>query len=64
LILRAGKGMLDQDDVLLPQDALERMLGEIDRAQAVDLTGADHFTLMFQPNPARDRALREFLAPT
>lgn len=63
LILRAGKGMLDQDDVLLPRDALERMLGEIDRAQAVDLTGADHFTLMFQPNPDRDRALREFLAP-
>lgn len=63
LILRAGKGMLADDDVLLPHDALERMLREMDRAKVVDLPETDHFTLMFQPNPARDRALREFLAP-
>ncbi|MCF8041384.1 MAG: alpha/beta hydrolase [Desulfarculaceae bacterium] len=63
LIVRAGKGMLNRDDVLLPTDALERMLREMDRARVVDLPDADHFTLMFQPNPRRDQALREFLAP-
>ena len=63
LIVRAGKGMLHGDDVLLPGDALERMLREMDRAKVVDLPDADHFTLMFQPNPKRDQALREFLAP-
>jgi len=63
LIVRGGKGMLQEDDVLLPGDALERMLREMDQAKVVDLPDADHFTLMFQPNPKRDQALREFLAP-
>lgn len=63
LIVRAGKGMLRGDDVLLPGNALERMLREMDRAEVVDLPDADHFTLMFQPNPKRDQALRKFLSP-
>lgn len=63
LILRAGKGMLQDDDVLLPRQALERMRGAMARAQVVELPEADHFTMMFQPNSRRDQALREFLAP-
>ncbi|MCB2191392.1 MAG: alpha/beta hydrolase [Deltaproteobacteria bacterium] len=63
LVLRATQGMLNEDDILLPADALERMLREIENSRVVDLPDANHFTLMFQPNPARDKALREFLAP-
>lgn len=63
LIMRAGKGLLQDDDVLLPDEVLARMRGEMAQAQVVDLPEADHFTLMFQPNPRRDQALREFLSP-
>ncbi len=62
LILRAGKGMLEEDDLLLPVEAAQRMVREMNRARVVELPGADHFTLVFQPNPVRDQALREFLA--
>lgn len=62
LALRATKGMLGGDEILLPDDALEAMLSAMPRARSVDLDDANHFSIMFQPNPARDAALREFLA--
>lgn len=63
LILRATEGLLRPDDVLLPQDALERMLRALPSARHVDVTGADHYSIVFQPHAGRDRALREFLRP-
>ena len=61
LILRATEGMLARDDVLLPEDVTERMVQEIADARRVDVNGTNHYTIVFQPNVERDRAIREFL---
>ncbi len=62
LIVRAGKGMLSDDDILLPEDVLERMLRELPNARSLDVEEANHYTVMFQNNEVRDRAIRTFLA--
>ncbi len=62
LVVRATKGMLGGDDILLPDDALAAMLAAMPRAASVDLGDANHFSIMFQPNPARDQAVLSFLA--
>ncbi len=61
LILRATEGMLARDDLLLPEDVTERMVREIANATRVDVDGTNHYTIVFQPNGERDRAIREFL---
>jgi len=61
LILRATEGLLVRDDILLPEDALNRMVEEIPSAKRVDVEGANHYMVVFQPNRTRDRALRDFL---
>ncbi len=61
LILRAVDGMLADDDILLPEDVVERMLREIPRARCVNLPATNHYNIVFQPNAERDRALREFI---
>lgn len=61
LILRAEDGMLTDDDILLPEDVVERMLREIPHARCVNLPGTNHYSIVFQPNAARDAALREFI---
>ena len=61
LILRATKGMLAQDDLLLPEDVAERMVREMPSVKRVDVKGSNHYSIMFQPNTARDQALLEFL---
>lgn len=61
LILRASKGMLGGDELLLPSDALANMLKAMPQARVADLPDTDHFSLLFQPNPARDRAILDFL---
>jgi pimeloyl-ACP methyl ester carboxylesterase len=61
LILRATEGMLTRDDMLLPEDVTERMVREIANARRVDVNGTNHYTIVFQPNGERDRAIREFL---
>ena len=61
LILRATKGMLARDDLLLPKDVTERMVREIANAARVDVDGTNHYSIIFQPNGERDRAIREFL---
>lgn len=61
LILRATKGMLAQDDLLLPEDVAERMVREMPNVKRVDVEGSNHYSIMFQPNTARDQALLEFL---
>jgi pimeloyl-ACP methyl ester carboxylesterase len=61
LILRATKGMLTEDDLVLPADVAERMVREIPNAKKVDVEGTQHYSILFQPSPMRDQALLEFL---
>jgi len=61
LILRATKGMLAEDDLLLPENVVERMVREIPNAKRVDVEGANHYSILFQPNPKRDQFILEFL---
>ena len=63
LILRATKGMLAKDDLLLPENVVERMVREIPNAKRVDIEGANHYSILFQPNKKRDKqAILEFLS--
>ncbi len=61
LILRATKGMLAEDDFVLPEDVAERMVREIKGAQRVDIEGSNHYTILFHPNPLRDQTILDFL---
>ncbi len=61
LILRATKGMLAEDDLLLPEDVVEQMVREIPNARRVDIKGANHYSILFQPNKKRDQAILKFL---
>jgi pimeloyl-ACP methyl ester carboxylesterase len=61
LILRATRGLLSQDDLLLPEDVIDRMAREIPRVQRFDVEGMNHYGIIFQPHAARDQAIREFL---
>ena len=61
LILRATKGMLAEDDLLLPEDVAERMVREIPNAKRVDIEGTNHYSILFHPNQKRDQAILEFL---
>ena len=61
LILRATKGMLAEDDLLLPEDVVERMIREIPNAKRVDIEDTNHYSILFQPNESRDQAILEFL---
>jgi pimeloyl-ACP methyl ester carboxylesterase len=61
LILRATKGMLAKDDLLLPEDVVEQMVREIPNSKRVDVEGANHYSILFQPNVKRDQAILQFL---
>jgi pimeloyl-ACP methyl ester carboxylesterase len=62
LILRATKGMLAEDDLLLPEDVVEPMVREIPNAKRVDVEGTNHYSILFQPNSKRDQAILKFLS--
>jgi len=62
LILRATEGLLSRDDYLLPIEAAERMVREMPNARCVDVEDTNHYTILFRPNEARDRAIDAFLA--
>jgi pimeloyl-ACP methyl ester carboxylesterase len=61
LILRAKKGMLAEDDLVLPKDVADRMVREIPNARSVDLENTNHYTILFQPNERRNQEILEFL---
>ncbi len=61
LILRATKGMLAEDDLVLPADVAEGMVREMSNAKNVDVEGTNHYSILFQPNTVRDQALLGFL---
>jgi len=62
LILRATEGMVAEADLLLPQDMVEGMVQEIPHAQYVDIPGTNHYSIVFDQNEIRDRAILGFLA--
>ena len=62
LILRAPEGMLSRDDILLPEDVIDRMLREIPNAKLVNVHGTNHYSIIFHPNDVRDRAIQEFIS--
>ncbi len=61
LILRAPEGILSEDDVVLTEDAVEKMVREMARAEKVDVAGTNHYVILFQANEMRDFAIRNFL---
>jgi pimeloyl-ACP methyl ester carboxylesterase len=61
LILRATKGILSKDDLVLPEDVADRMVREIPSAKRVNLEGVNHYTILLQPNKKRDQAILDFL---
>ncbi|THB74297.1 MAG: alpha/beta hydrolase [Desulfobacteraceae bacterium] len=61
LILRATQGLLSRYDMLLPEDAVERMVEKIPDARRFDVKGTNHYGILFQPHTERDSALKEFL---
>lgn len=62
LILRAKKGLFSLDDILLPEDVIQRMVDQIPDAQRVDVSGVNHYGIVFQPHVQRDVAVRAFLS--
>jgi len=64
LILRAPTGLFSQKDLLLPEDIVKRMVRSIPNAKRFDVTGVNHYGIVFQPHADRDRAIREFLNPS
>ena len=61
LILRAPNGLLSLDDLLLPQEVIEKMTREIPDVRRFDVKGTNHYGIVFQPHEARNQAIREFL---
>jgi len=61
LILRATRGLLAKDDLLLPEDVVDRMVRDIPNVKRVDLRGTNHYSILFQPNRKRDQAILKFL---
>src|SRR4030043_1738689 len=64
LMLRATKGMLAEDDLVLPVEVAERMVREIPGAKRLDLEGTNHYSILFQPNRKGDQAILEFIEGT
>lgn len=61
LILRAPNGLLSSDDLLLPEEVIEKMTREITDVRRLDVEGTNHYGVVFQPHEGRDRAIRDFL---
>lgn len=61
LILRATHGILSKDDMVLTEDAAERMVREIPDAECVDVTNSNHYSILFEANEVRKRAVINFL---
>lgn len=60
-ILRATRGMLMEDDFVLPEDVAQRMERAIRNVKRIDLEGTNHYSILLQPNPVRDQAILNFL---
>lgn len=61
LVLRATNGLLSKDDILLPEDVIDKMIREIPDARRFDADGMNHYGIIFQPHASRNQAIRDFL---
>ncbi len=61
LILRATKGLMSPDDLLLPDNVKDKMLSNIRASRCADITNTDHFSILFNQHEERDRFIMEFL---
>jgi pimeloyl-ACP methyl ester carboxylesterase len=61
LILRATDGIFSQDDLVLPETVTEKMATIISNVRRVNIDGANHFTILFNPFQERDHAIHDFL---
>jgi pimeloyl-ACP methyl ester carboxylesterase len=61
LVLRAPNGLLSQDDLLLPEDVVEKMTAEIPDVRRFDVKGTNHYSILLKKHAARDQTVREFL---
>jgi len=61
LILRAPNGLFSMEDLLLPEEVIEKMTREIPDVRRFDVLGTNHYGIVFQPNAARDQAIWDFL---
>lgn len=61
LILRATRGILCAEDLVLPKTAVAAMLAAMPQAACVSVEPSDHYSILIQPQPERDRAVKEFL---
>ncbi len=61
LILRADRGLLSPKDLLLADETVVPMLEAIPDSRLCTVTGTDHYSIIFQPNEARDSEIRKFL---
>jgi len=61
LILRATDGLLESDDILLPETAVECMRAGIADSRCVNVEGTNHYSILWQPNARRDQAIAAFL---
>jgi len=53
--------MTTPDNILLPQEALDKMLQEIPDVKFVDIPGANHYSIVMHPQKSRDEVILEFL---
>lgn len=61
LILRAPVGMIEKDEILLPVNAVKDLVGNIPDAWLVTLKDTHHYSILMQPNKARDQVIKSFL---
>ena len=50
-----------EEDLLLPRDAVTDMLKAIPNSRDMAVEGTNHFSILFDQHPARDKALASFL---
>jgi pimeloyl-ACP methyl ester carboxylesterase len=62
LLLRATKGMVAKDDLLLPERPTKTLLKAVPTAKLVNIKDADHYSIVFQPNHVCNEAILDFLA--
>ncbi|MEJ2731586.1 MAG: alpha/beta hydrolase [Deltaproteobacteria bacterium] len=61
LLVRATDGIISEEDLVVPEYAANRMTKEIHDFRRVDIEGANHYSILFQPNASRDQAIQKFL---
>lgn len=62
LVIRATQGMVVEDDLVMPEEATAELQKLLPQTKVVSITGANHYSILFQPIEERTRAILDFLA--